>query len=104
MGNHTAGRAMAQTAVALAGQRERTGQTALDMLDIACAPWGNCDAEFDEEDMPDRPFGQLLVEAFADGREYRPGYVYTGENEDADDYWWWSENVSARFSERFNLF
>ena len=47
MGNHHAGRAMVQTAIALVDQREKTGQTALEILDIACKPYEGCDAEFD---------------------------------------------------------
>ena len=49
MGNHDAGRAMVQTTLALDGQSEKTGQTALEILDIACSPYRGCDAEFDDE-------------------------------------------------------
>ena len=96
---------MVLTATALAAQREKTGQSALEILDIACMPWRNTDAEFDEEKMPDRPFGKLIMEAFAEGREFRPGYIYSLENEDADDFYdWWSEGPGGRFRDRYGLF
>ena len=69
MGNHDAGRAMVQTATALWDQREKTGQTALEILDIACEPYRGCDAEFDDEARPGEVFGNILTEAF------RPGFV-----------------------------
>ena len=49
MGNHDAGRAMVRTALALDDQSEKTGQTALEILDIACSPYRRCDAEFDDD-------------------------------------------------------
>ena len=96
---------MVQVATALMAQRELTGQTALEILDIACLPWRNTDAEFDEENMPDRPFGQLIMEAFADGQEFRSDYVYTLDNEDGDDFYdWWSEHPGRKFRERYGLY
>ena len=79
MGNHDAGRSMVATANALASVRELTGQTAQQILDIACIPWTNCDAEFDDETEPDQPFGQILKEAFAPDWEYDPAQDEDGE-------------------------
>lgn len=103
MGNHQAGRAMVQTALALSDQRYKTGQTAIEILDIACEPWRNCDAEFDEEYFPDRPFGKLLQEAFADGKEYSEGYVFDTTVDDEGFWDWWSDNVLDRFRQRYNF-
>ena len=104
MGNHQAGAAMVQTAMALYDQRDKTGQSAMEILDIACEPWKNRDAEFDEEDLPHKSFGKLLIEAFAEGKEFRPGYVYDPEGDDADFFDWWSDNVLSRFSQRYDLY
>ena len=93
MGNHDAGRAMVQTALALDGQSEKTGQTALESLDIACSPYRGYDAEFDDERGPDRQFGQLLGRAFLRGLEY--------DSEADEDGAWWYENVIERFSRRY---
>ena len=93
MGNHDAGRAMVQTTLALDGQSEKTGQTALEILDIACSPYRGCDAEFDDEPDPNRQFGQLLGRAFLEGLEY--------DSETDEDGAWWYENVIERFSQRY---
>ena len=95
MGNHDAGRAMVQTALALDDQSEKTGQTALEILDIACSPYRRYDAEFDDERGPDRQFGQLLGRAFLEGLEY--------DSEADEDGEWWYENVVERFSQRYEF-
>ncbi len=95
MGNHDAGRAMVQTALALDDQSEKTGQTALEILDIACSPYRRYDAEFDDERDPGRQFGQLLGRAFLEGLEY--------DSEADDDGEWWYENVIRKFSQRYEF-
>lgn len=95
MGNHDAGRAMAQTATALADQREKTGQSPLEILDIACEPYRGCDAEFDDARWYDEPFGRLLLEAFQPGVDYDPSTDEDGE--------WWYENIERKHSKRYGL-
>ena len=95
MGNHDAGRAMVQTALALDDQSERTGQTPLEILDIACAPYRGYDAEFDDERGPDHQFGRLLGRAFLEGLDY--------DSETDEDGEWWYENVVERFSQRYEF-
>ena len=66
MGNHIAGYAMADTAVALGAVRARTGLTAQDILDIVCTPYRGVDVSFSGEDADSNsPFGKLITEAFA---------------------------------------
>ena len=95
MGNHDAGRAMVQTATALAEQREKTGQTALEILDIACNPYKGCDAEFDDDQNPEAAFGKLMIEAFAPDGKYDPA------NDDDGEIWW--DVVAEPFRKRYEL-
>jgi len=95
MGNHHAGRSMVLTTLALVAQREKTGQTPLEILDIACEPYRGCDAEFDDDLWYSTPFGKLVQEAFDPGLIYNPD-----ADEDGD---WWYENVSRKFSDRYGL-
>ena len=84
MGNHQAGRAMVQTAVALV---ENTQMEPLAILDIACNPWRGCDAEFDDAAWPGTPFGDLLVRAFPEAKD---------DFDEGDGAYW-------AFSERYGL-
>ena len=67
MGNHQAGWAMVETAVALAENAPHMEPLAI--LDIACESYRGCDAEFDCEGYPGMPFGNLLVRAFPEAQE-----------------------------------
>ena len=95
MGNHQAGWAMAQTALALNDQSGKTGMTPLEILDIVCNPYQGCDAEFDDDVQHDQPFGQLLARAFLNGREYKREKDPDGE--------WWQANVLERFREKYGF-
>lgn len=114
MGNHSAGRAMVQVAEALAAQREKTGQSALDILDIACSPYMGCDAEFDDSTIPGEPFANLITEAFLpegmtvedverkiielnENPEDRGGWEFDGSE------WWYEEIYFSQFSKRYDL-
>lgn len=88
MGNHQAGRAMVQIATALAAQRVKTEQTALEILDIACSEYKGCDAEFDDS-CYEGPFHDLLVEAFG-----------PHDNKDEDEFF---EKIIEPFSKRYGL-
>ena len=81
MGNSQAGRAMVQTALALRDIAGQTGQTPLEILDIACEAYRGCDAEFDEDTFPDHPFGQLLGQAFLN-------VPYEIRKDPEGDIWW----------------
>lgn len=96
MGNHDAGRSMVQTACALDDQRARTGQSALEILDIACGPYRDTDAEFDDERQPETQFGKLLIEAFAPQGTYDSSL-----DNDYQDQWW--DEVVVPFKERYQL-
>jgi len=91
MGNHDAGRAMVATACALADQQEKTGQTALEILDIACADFRGCDAEFDDATW-EGPFHELLQEAF--------GPYDKSTDEDGEVFY---TKLIEPFSERYGL-
>ena len=93
MGNHTVGAAMVKTAVAL--WENPLHPPPLEILDIACEPYLNTDAEFDDEPYHDRPFGQLLYLAFGLGDAYEPDKDTDGE--------WWFENIYMPFRKRYNL-
>ena len=95
MGNHDIGRAMVQTAAALWEQREKTGQEALEILDIACSPYRGQDAEFDDDSRPGHAFAEILKEAFA------PDLEYDGEKDEDGETWY--ETVYRPFRERYNL-
>ena len=94
MGNSQAAIAMERTALALAAQADKTGMTALEILDVACEPYRGCDADFDERQYADHAFGQLLGKAFLEG-DYDPEADEDGE--------WWYENVIRRFSQRYGF-
>ena len=97
MGNHTVGRAMVHTAEVLAAVRDRSGQTALQILDAACREWSGYDAEFDDALEPDTIFGKLMLEAFAppvpDGMDFRS---------DEGDIWW-EKHAYDPFRQRYDL-
>ena len=99
MGNHDAGRAMVQTATALAGQREKTGQTALEILDIACQSYKGCDAEFDDATRHGEPFCDLITEAFMPEGGAPEGMDF--HNEVGDE--WWYEHIYRPFTDRYKL-
>lgn len=100
MGNHDAGRAMVAVGCALADQREKTGQSAREILDIACKDYRGCDAEFDDDAHPDYPFGKLITEAFMpEGGP--PEGMDSFTTEDGSD--WWFENVYKKFSDAYGL-
>ena len=92
---HEAGGAMVQIALALDDQSEKTGQTPLEILDIACVNYRGYNAEFDDERSPHSQFGELLGRAFLGGREYDPGTDEGGK--------WWYENVVRKFSQRYEF-
>lgn len=104
MGNHTAGKAMGLAAAS--ALKNRSGRTALEILDEICEPWRGCDAEFEMEDPanpgyvhpeignyndPDGPLGILIAEAFGDpGVDYMKGWHSddSDEQDAAGDRWW----------------
>ena len=99
MGNHDAGHAMVQIATALAAQRGKTGQTPLEILDIACSEYRGCDAEFDDDAVPSTTFGELITEGFMPEGGKPDGLDLSTE----DGFEWWYENVYGKFSERYGL-
>lgn len=101
MGNHAAGRAMVGTAVALADSRSRTGLSALEILDAACRPHENCDAEFDDEARPETVFGKLITEAFHTA-EIPPAPERNPADDDEYADWWWDHYYDP-FRKRYNL-
>ena len=92
MGNHYAGRAMVNTAVALA---ENTDKAPLEILDIACGPYRGTDAEFDGEQYPPADFGNLLTKAFDPEGQY-------DLTNDEDEFRFF-DNVLDKFKERYEL-
>ena len=107
MGNHVVGAAVVNTALALAAVADKTGQTPMEILDIACEPWkkppeasSGYDAEFDDAYHHEHPFAQLLLKAFQPGVKYDPAT-------DNPDEWnqgeWWSENVLEPFRKRYSF-
>jgi len=66
MGNNRLGASMASITEALVPRR-REGETALDLLDAAADAAGirGMDADFDGQDRPGEPLGDLLFEAFS---------------------------------------
>lgn len=95
MGNHDAGRAMVATATALA---EHSELEPLAILDIACEPYHGADAEFDDDTMPEYPFGQILIRAFD------PNGVYEMTVYDDDEHWeTWYEKVYTPFRDRYEF-
>lgn len=103
MGNHSAGRAMVQTATALAHQRSKTGQTALEILDIACRPYERCDAEFDDDAVPGELFGNLITEAFAPDLGVEGAATRMADMSPDDAFDWWYNEVYEKFSNRYSL-
>ena len=102
MGNHVVGAAVVYTAVVLAAMADKTGQTPLEILDIACEPYKKppearfgYDAEFDGAYYPEQPFGKFLLKAFQPGVEHDPAT-------DEDGEWWW-ENVIEPFRKRYGF-
>ena len=95
MGNHQAGQNMVAVTLALYNVRKETGQTAQQILDIACNPWNNCDAEFDDEMLPDHTFGQIIKEAFAPDLEYDPNQDQDGEQ--------WYDQVCRPFRTQYQF-
>lgn len=98
MGNHIAGYAIADTAVALGAVRARTGLTAHEILDIVCTPYRGVDVSFSGEDAdPNSPFGKLVTEAFAPG-----GAAPEGLDLKTDEgYDWWDEHCWLPFRYRY---
>ena len=86
MGNHQAGHSMVLIATALAEQREKTGQTAMEILDKACEEYRGADAEFDDDLQPDTVLGKLIAEASGLENEYKKR-LDEGDEEEAEDYW-----------------
>ena len=93
MGNHDAGRTMVRCAEALFDQMDKTGQTPLEILDIACKGFDGCDAEFDDATHPNEKFGKLITMAF--GKDYDPSEDPDGEV--------WDDTVYEPFSDRYGL-
>ena len=94
MGNHEAGRVMVETALALDEVLGKTGQTPIEILDIACRPYRGCDAEFEEAIFPEHPFGQLPGHVFLDG-------PYDAQDDPEGDPWW--DKVVEKFKKRYEL-
>ena len=88
---------MVRTAEVLIGVRDKTGHTALEILDIACEPYRDCDAEFDGETSIDCPFGKLILEGFnADGALPIAG----DDDADANERY---DKVYSQFSDRYGF-
>ena len=98
MGNHDAGRAMVITAVAL--KKANPEMPPLEILDAACEPYRNTDAEFDDDTFHGEPFAKIIQEAFAPNLEF-------GDGTDADGYWLLEDEfydlVISPFRKRYNL-
>ena len=91
MGNHIAGYAIADTAVALGAVRARTGLTAREILDIVTALPATCRSAV----MTPTPirFGKLVTEAFAP-----EGAAPEGLDLKTDEgYDWWDEHCWLPF-------
>ena len=97
MGNHAAGRQMVAVAVALWEVHDKTGMTALQILDKACEPLMKTDADFDDAVDPTEPFGQILIAAFAPDYQGDP-YAEGDENWDR-----WENQVYEPFRKRYNF-
>ena len=99
MGNHDAGKAMVIAAV---GMRKLLPDTisrkqALQILDEACKPWRDCDAEFDDAPFEPGVFRQLLEEAFA------PDNMGELQSDVGDAEEVWYDLVYQAFRERYDL-
>ena len=98
MGNHAVGRAMVNTALAL--KKAAPKMPPLEILDAACEPYRNTDAEFDDDTFHGEHFAKILREAFAPN-------LKLGEEVDADGYWVQEEEfydqVISPFRRRYNL-
>ena len=100
MGNHDAGRAMVNTALALLDASQ--DMEPMKILDVACEPWRGADAEFDDEMFWDRPFGQLIQKAFEPpGFDFDPTRV-TPEGFRVDEDMWFDQ-IYEPFRKRYNL-
>lgn len=101
MGNHSAATAMIQTALAV-NTRRTEGDTALAILDLACKPYTNCDAEFDGREYPGEPFGDILIEAFAPhGLADKDRYLQDIDREGESETWW--KEVKEPFKARYTF-
>lgn len=94
MGYFTEGFLFSQMCV-LANERRKPDETALELLDNI---WNRIkdevpDYEFNDETMPDHPFGQLLKEAFA------PEWEPDENHEDYLDDWY--DKVEQKLYERY---
>ena len=101
MGNHVAGRAMVKIAEAL---KEKSPELpALEILDIACSNYRNCDAEFDDALYDGGVFHQLLIEAFGPEpkREYEIDEGVKSETYDSE-YRYYSK-IYRPFFKRYGL-
>jgi hypothetical protein len=97
MGNYAAGQQIVAVALALWEVREKTGMTALQILDKACEPFARVDVSFNDEVDPPEPFGQILIAAFA------PDY-HEDPNAEGDENWErWSTQIYEPFWKRYNL-
>jgi hypothetical protein len=131
MGNHAIAKAVGPAAEAAVRMRA-PGQSALEILDMLCAPWRGCDAEWEAED-PKRPgfchpdfnyytdphpqaaLGMLMVEAFApNGIKDLPKYQHmvpqlrpAGAPDDDDlefeAYEAWRKDVGEPFDRRYGF-
>ena len=114
MGNHSAGRAMGKTTALLLKSSDRL--PALDILDVVCEPYRQCDAEFEAEDPerpgrihpdytrytdPHGPMGMLILEVWGeDGEEYMEsveGVDYQVPSEA------WYEGPYQKFRDRYDF-
>ena len=94
MANHEAGRAVVATATALADQRDKTGQSALEILDIACKPYNGYDISFDDDFAPGTLVGDLATEAF------HPDYDAAADSQEDE----WYERVYHPFIRRYGFY
>lgn len=119
MGNHEAGRAIGTMVLTLIDRR-KPGESALDILDLACEPYRTCDAEFEAVDPKDprrvnpeysdyrflpSPMAVLLVEAFApNGLADLPRYgkAYDNDDEEGIDAYW--DEVIDPFKKRYDFY
>lgn len=94
MGNHQIGRDIVSTAVAM---REAA---AIKILDRACEGCWGADAEFDDEAHPSTPFGRILNDAFAAGKDFitQDPTNTEWEHEEA-----WYDEVMTPFRNRYGL-
>ena len=104
MGNHQAGRAMVNTAEALSRVRDKSGQSAMEILDAACTAYKGYDAEFDDSCSPGEVFRDLIEEAFGPFEFSKKPEDFKDQQSylDAKDDAWW-EQVYEPFRDRYEL-